>query len=105
MSDVADVLSAPGARAGTGREPRGASAASRTALVERKKRVVLAAAVPPPWFLVVSLTVKVAAGARGGGPVKTLTARSGPTTTRAKRVLLVSLVSRNAEPASARART
>ena len=72
--------------------------------MERKNRVVLSAADPPPWFFVVSLTEMVAPAPAAAGAVKALTARSGPTTTRAKRVLLVSLVSRKAEASSARAR-
>jgi hypothetical protein len=104
MREVVCVLAAPGASAGARRKPRGRSAPSKTVLVETKNRVALKAAGPPPWFFVVSVTETRLPGAAVAGAVKAVTARSGPTTTRARRVLLASFVSGKAEASSARAR-
>jgi hypothetical protein len=104
VREVTCALVAPGASAGVVRKPTGRSAASRTVFVDTKKRVVLGAAAPPPWFFVVSLTERVTPAPAAAGAVKALTARSGPTTTRARRVLLASLVSRKVAASSARAR-
>ena len=91
---MAPVLTAPGARAGTEREPRGRSAASRTALLEEEEPGRAGGGRSAALVL-----RGVADGDRGAGHgaararPAALTVRSGPTTTRARRVLLASLAS------------